>query len=173
MKTASKLTLAIVAATAMLLLAGCGNDKKVSELEERVRYLESQEPTLSHGFQVEEIAKLFPEAQSTSSGLHYIVQQEGEGNPPEKGQMVTAHYTGTLLNGDEFDSSQKHGKPISFPVGVGRVVSGWDEAFLGMKKGEKRKLILPAKLGYGLRGSPPVIPPNSILIFDVELLDFK
>ncbi|MBK1876376.1 FKBP-type peptidyl-prolyl cis-trans isomerase [Pelagicoccus mobilis] len=173
MKITSKITFA-AAAAALLLLAGCGkNDQKVSDLEERVRYLESQEPTLSHGFQVEEIKKLFPEALSTESGLHYIVEKEGEGVPPEKGQLVSAHYRGTLLDGTEFDSSFKRDKPIEFPVGNGRVISGWDEAFLLMKKGEKRKLIIPAKIAYGLRGSPPVIPPNSILVFDVELVDFN
>jgi len=173
MKIASKLTLATATAAA-LFLVGCGqNDKKVADLEERVRYLETQEPTLSHGFQIEEIKKLFPEAQSTESGLHYIVEQEGEGESPITGQKVTAHYHGTLLNGDVFDSSVDRGEPFKFPVGMRRVIAGWDEAFLEMKKGEKRKLILPAKIAYGMRGSPPVIPPNSILVFDVELIDFN
>ncbi len=173
MKISSKLTFAATAAV-LALLAGCGkNDGKVADLEERVRYLETQEPTLSHGFQVEEIAKLYPAAQSTESGLHYIVEKEGEGESPTKGQTVTAHYHGTLLDGKVFDSSVKRGSPFQFPVGMGRVIKGWDEAFLGMKKGEKRKLILPAEIAYGMRGSPPVIPANSILIFDVELIDFK
>lgn len=173
MKITSKLTFT-AATAALLLLAGCGkNDQKVADLEERVRYLESQDPKFSHAFQLEEIAKLFPEAQSTESGLHYIVEKEGEGETPEKGQMVTAHYHGTLLSGEVFDSSVKRGNPFSFPVGQGRVIKGWDEAFLDMKKGEKRKLILPSKIAYGERGSPPVIPPSSVLVFDVELLDFK
>lgn len=173
MKIHSKLTFAATAA-ALALLAGCGqNDKKVADLEERVRYLETQEPTLSHGFQIEEIAKLYPSAQSTESGLHYIVEKEGTGEKPQKGQTVTAHYHGTLLNGEVFDSSVERGSPFQFPVGMGRVIRGWDEAFLDMKKGEKRKLILPAQIAYGLRGSPPVIPPNSVLVFDVELIDFK
>lgn len=172
MKIALKLTFA-TAASALLILAGCGkNDQKISDLEERVRYLETQEPTLSHSFQLEEISKLFPAAKSTESGLHYIVEKAGEGDSPEKGQMVTAHYHGTLLDGEVFDSSVTRGQPFSFPVGMGRVIKGWDEAFLGMSKGEKRKLILPAKIAYGSRAAGS-IPPNSILIFDVELLDFK
>lgn len=172
MKIVSKITFAATAA-AILLLAGCGqNDKKVSELEERVRYLESKDPKFSHAFQLEEIAKLFPSAQSTESGLHYIVEKEGEGESPESGQMVTAHYHGTLLDGEVFDSSVTRGQPFSFPVGMGRVIKGWDEAFLEMKKGEKRKLILPAKIAYGQRAAGS-IPANSILVFDVELLDFK
>ncbi|MBD5779289.1 FKBP-type peptidyl-prolyl cis-trans isomerase [Pelagicoccus sp. NFK12] len=173
MKIISKFTFLASAAT-VALLAGCSkNDSQVADLEERVRYLESQEPTLSHGFQIEEIGKLYPSAKSTESGLHYIVEQEGDGETPSKGQTVTAHYHGTLLNGDVFDSSVERGKPFQFPVGMGRVIKGWDEAFLDMKKGEKRKLILPAQIAYGLRGSPPVIPPNSVLVFDVELIDFK
>ncbi|EDY83699.1 peptidyl-prolyl cis-trans isomerase, FKBP-type domain protein [Verrucomicrobiia bacterium DG1235] len=173
MKIISKLTFATVA-TSALLLAGCGKkDAEIKDLEERVRYLETQEPTLSHRFQIEEIAKLYPAAQSTESGLHYIVEKEGEGEKPKKGQKVTAHYHGTLLNGKVFDSSVDRGQPFQFAVGMGRVIKGWDEAFLDMKKGEKRKLILPAQIAYGLRGSPPVIPPNSVLIFDVELLDFQ
>ncbi len=173
MKISSKLTFAATAA-AIALLSGCSkNDEQVAELEERVHYLETQEPTLSHGFQIEEIEKLYPTAQSTDSGLHYIVEKEGEGETPKKGQMVTAHYHGTLLSGEVFDSSVERGSPFQFPVGMGRVIKGWDEAFLDMKKGEKRKLILPAQIAYGLRGSPPVIPPNSVLVFDVELIDFK
>lgn len=161
-------------AVGSFFLAGCGqqNDSKIQELEERVSYLESKEPTLALGFQVKEIEKLYPESQSTDSGLHYIVVEEGEGEPPRKGQMVTAHYHGTLLNGEVFDSSVDRGQPFEFPVGMGRVIKGWDEAFLSMKKGEKRKLILPSSIAYGDRSTGP-IPANSVLVFDVELIDFK
>lgn len=163
----------IALTTVSLLLAGCGSDdKKVQDLEERVLYLEKQEPSLAYDFQIEEIKELFPEAKSTPSGLHYIVEEKGEGETPKEGQIVTAHYHGTLLNGEVFDSSVQRDKPFSFPVGMGRVIPGWDEAFLDMKKGEKRKLILPSKIAYGERASGP-IPPNSVLVFDVELLDFK
>lgn len=173
MKISSKLTFAATG-LALCLLSGCGKkEDKVENLEKRVQYLESQEPTLAHTVQIKEIAKLYPSALSTDSGLHYVVEKEGVGEPPAQGQMVTAHYHGTLLNGKVFDSSVDRGKPFSFPVGMGRVIKGWDEAFLEMRKGEKRKIILPAEIAYGLRGSPPVIPANSILVFDVELLDFK
>lgn len=119
------------------------------------------------------IAKKWPEAVTTESGLKYVVTGEGEGlSPPPRGTEIKAHYEGSLLDGKVFDSSYKRGKPFSFPVGGGRVIRGWDEAFLSMKKGEKRVLIIPPHLGYGARGAGGVIPPNAWLIFKVELVDF-
>jgi len=118
------------------------------------------------------IAQRWPNAIETTSGLRYVVTRAGAGDTPRPGTTVTAHYTGMLLNGTKFDSSVDRGMPFRFPVGQGRVIKGWDEAFLGMKKGEKRTLIIPPKLGYGSRGAGGVIPPNATLVFDVELLDF-
>ena len=86
------------------------------------------------------------------------------------GQTVTVHYTGSLMNGQVFDSSVKRGQPAQFAIG--QVIEGWNEALQQMKKGEKRTLIIPPQLGYGERGYPGVIPPSSFLIFDVELIDF-
>ncbi|MFC1504426.1 FKBP-type peptidyl-prolyl cis-trans isomerase, partial [Spirochaetota bacterium] len=108
----------------------------------------------------------------TESGLMYVITKEGTGESPMKGVNITTHYTGKLLDGREFDSSMKRGQPYIFPVGMGNVIPGWDEAFLMMKKGEKRTLIIPPNLGYGERGAGGVIPPNAFLIFDVELIDF-
>ncbi|MDQ8204444.1 FKBP-type peptidyl-prolyl cis-trans isomerase [Pelagicoccus sp. SDUM812003] len=148
-------------------------DQRLDDLDSRLSYLESKDPKFADQYQQEEIAKLYPKAERTDSGLYYIVTEEGEGEEtPEKGDMVTAHYHGTLLNGETFDSSIERGSPFSFQVGMGRVIKGWDEAFLDMKKGEKRTLIIPSKLGYGARSMGP-IPSNSVLVFDVELLDFK
>jgi peptidylprolyl isomerase len=118
------------------------------------------------------ISEKYPDAQETDSGLRYIVSEEGEGDSPSKGDNITAHYTGTLLDGTKFDSSVDRGQPFQFAVGKGQVIQGWDEAFLSMKKGEKRTIILPPELGYGSRGAGGVIPPNSWLVFDVELIDF-
>ncbi|MEI6080748.1 MAG: FKBP-type peptidyl-prolyl cis-trans isomerase [bacterium] len=118
------------------------------------------------------IMQKWPNAIKTASGLMYVVTKEGTGNKPTLGTTVTAHYTGTLLDGSKFDSSVDRGKPFRFQVGVGQVIRGWDEAFLDMKKGEKRIIILPYDLAYGEMGHPPVIPPRATLVFDVELIDF-
>jgi peptidylprolyl isomerase len=120
---------------------------------------------------MEQINGQYPDAITTESGLKYVVVAEGEGDTPAPGAMVKVHYTGKLLDGTKFDSSVDRGTPIDFPVGQGRVIKGWDEALLSMKKGEKRVLIIPANLGYGPSGRGP-IPPNATMVFDVELIDF-
>ena len=108
----------------------------------------------------------------TNSGLRMIVHKEGHGEKPASGQRVEVHYTGLLGTGAKFDSSHDRGQPFSFPLGQGRVIKGWDEAIALMSKGEKRTLIIPPELAYGEKGRPK-IPPNSTLIFEVELIDFK
>jgi FKBP-type peptidyl-prolyl cis-trans isomerase len=97
----------------------------------------------------------------------------GKGAEAKAGDTVKVHYVGTLTDGKEFDSSKKHNEPFSFELGAGRVIKGWDQGVAGMKIGGKRKLTVPPSLGYGARGFPPVIPPNSTLIFEVELLEVK
>ena len=118
-----------------------------------------------------EIDNRYPGAIKTPSGLKYVVLKEGSGDKsPKYGQNVTVHYQGTFLNGKIFDSSILRGEPATFKIG--QVIEGWNEALQTMKKGEKRTLIIPYQLGYGIHGYPGVIPPKSTLIFDVELLDF-
>jgi peptidylprolyl isomerase len=108
---------------------------------------------------------------TTPSGLKYTILKAGKGAAPKPGQEVFVHYTGTLTNGKKFDSSRDKGTPFSFKVGVGQVIPGWDEALSTMKVGERRKLTIPPKLGYGAAGTGGgLIPPNATLIFDVELL---
>ncbi len=94
----------------------------------------------------------------------------GSGTEAVAGKKVSVHYTGTLTNGSKFDSSLDRGRPFEFPLGAGRVIKGWDQGVAGMRVGGKRKLTIPPELGYGARGFPPVIPPDSTLIFEVELL---
>jgi len=110
---------------------------------------------------------------TTASGLKYIDQVVGKGASPVKGKQVTVHYTGTLENGKKFDSSVDRKEPFVFVIGMGQVIQGWDEGVMSMKVGGKRKLIVPAKLGYGAAGAGGVIPPNATLIFDVQLLDVQ
>lgn len=106
----------------------------------------------------------------TPSGLQYKVVKEGKGDSPKKEDKVLAHYKGTFMDGKEFDSSYSRGQPAEFPVSG--VIPGWTEALLTMKPGEKRELVIPANLAYGERGRPS-IPPNSVLLFEVELLEVK
>lgn len=110
---------------------------------------------------------------TTASGLKYIDEVVGRGETPRPGQAVTVHYTGTLENGTKFDSSVDKGQPYTFKISTGVVIPGWDEGILTMNVGGKRRLIVPPRLGYGAQGRPPAIPPNSTLIFEVELLGVK
>ena len=117
--------------------------------------------------------KMPPQQITTSSGLKYVDLVIGSGESPKRGQMVTVHYTGTLENGSKFDSSVDRGQPYTFPIGMSRVIKGWDEGVMTMKIGGKRKLIVPPDLAYGPAGRPPAIPPSATLIFEVELLGVK
>ena len=114
---------------------------------------------------------------TTASGLQIIDTLEGTGASPKPGQTCVMHYTGWLYEngqkGKKFDSSVDRNKPFEFPIGQRRVIAGWDEGISTMKVGGKRTLIIPPALGYGARGFPGAIPPNSTLIFDVELLAVK
>lgn len=94
----------------------------------------------------------------------------GTGAEATSGKRVTVHYVGTLTNGSKFDSSRDRDEPFDFVLGRGQVIKGWDEGVLGMREGGKRKLVIPSEMGYGKRGFPPVIPPDSTLVFEVELL---
>ncbi len=110
----------------------------------------------------------------TASGLEYEIVVDGDGATPQKGNLVTVHYTGWLNdNGNEgkkFDSSRDRQQPFQFHIGMGQVIKGWDEGVMGMKIGEKRLLYIPADLGYGTRAVGAIIPANADLIFEVELI---
>jgi FKBP-type peptidyl-prolyl cis-trans isomerase len=111
---------------------------------------------------------------TTPSGLQYKIIKQGQGAPPTEGQKVKAHYTGWLNDFDsdkKFDSSRDRKGSFAFTVGVGQVIAGWDETFVAMLVGERRRIIVPPKLGYGARGARGLIPGGATLYFDVELLN--
>ena len=112
----------------------------------------------------------------TPSGLTIIEKETGTATV-ESGDTVWVHYAGRLENGTEFDNSTKHAETrrdgISFTIGAGQVIKGWDEGITGMKVGDKRQLVIPPQLGYGAQGAGATIPPNATLIFDVELIGVK
>ncbi len=110
---------------------------------------------------------------TTASGLQYDDLATGDGTAAKAGDTVDVHYTGWLTDGTKFDSSLDRRSPFSFKLGAGRVIKGWDEGVAGMKVGGKRKLHIPAKLGYGAQGAGGAIPPNAELIFEVELLAIR
>ncbi len=117
-------------------------------------------------------ASVLPDAEQTESGILYKIVQEGSGRTPKAGDIVSIHYTGALLDGQAFDSSENRG-PLEVPIGVGGLIPGWDEIVLLMKEGEKRSVVIPPELAYGAVGAGGVIPPNAWLYFDIELLEVK
>jgi peptidylprolyl isomerase len=144
----------------ILVLALFSCQKPSSEKENEVT--ETQSTTV----QVPAVDKEF----TTPTGLKYIDEVIGTGRSPQTGDQVKVHYTGTLEDGTKFDSSRDRNQPFEFPLGVGRVIKGWDEGVATMKEGGKRKLIIPSELAYGSKNMGS-IPPNSILFFDVELIE--
>lgn len=119
---------------------------------------------------LDEISKGF---KATESGLRYQIINEGSGAKPKKGQMVSVHYKGSLIDGTVFDSSYQRKQPIEFKLGVGQVIEGWDEGLALLSEGTKAKFVLPPELAYGDRAVAGVIPANSILIFELELMKIK
>ncbi|MCY7349229.1 MAG: FKBP-type peptidyl-prolyl cis-trans isomerase [Cytophagaceae bacterium] len=151
---------------------------KVLDVQNREEYEKNME--LSRAKQKETDAKQIADylsknglanPQRTTMGVTYVVRTPGSGMQPTQGDSVQVRYTGKLLNGKVFDSNTAEG--IVFPVGVGMVIPGWDDGILRLKKGDKATLLVPSELAYGEQGVPGSIPPNSVLAFDVELLNVK
>ncbi|MFP2899337.1 FKBP-type peptidyl-prolyl cis-trans isomerase [Corallococcus sp. 4LFB] len=140
---------------AVLALAGCGGDSSSGD-PAQVTYADALGVNLSS-------------MNKSESGLYTQDLVVGTGTEAVDGSRVLVHYTGWLPDGSQFDSS-RGGQPFSFAVGAGQVIEGWDEGLVGMRVGGTRKLVIPSELGYGSRGSPPVIPADSVLVFDVELM---
>lgn len=110
---------------------------------------------------------------TTDSGLQYKDLVTGSGTQAEARRTVRVHYTGTFVDGEQFDSSRDRGSPLEFTLGVGQVIAGWDEGVAGMREGGQRILVIPGQLAYGARGVPGAIPPNETLVFDVELVEVR
>jgi FKBP-type peptidyl-prolyl cis-trans isomerase len=116
------------------------------------------------------IEKTWPHAQKTSTGIRYIIEQPGQGQPPRPGDNVAVLYAGRLLSGKLFDQNSDRNHPFKFRLGRGFVIEGWDQVIQLMRVGEKRLVIIPAELAYGTRGQMPMIPRDSSLVFEIELL---
>src|SRR5262245_45599539 len=154
--------LLFVALVPVAALGGC--QRRVEEPESRVIVpVPSSEAPVSS-------AALAP---AKPSGLVKEDIKVGTGPEAKSGDHVVVHYTGTLTDGTKFDSSLDRNEPFDFTLGAGQVIKGWDQGVAGMKKGGKRKLTIPSDLGYGKNGSPPKIPPDATLVFEVELLEIK
>ena len=123
---------------------------------------------------IAQINAKYPNATQTPSGIKYIIQKNGNGNKPAVGKTVRVNYKGSFLSGQVFDSSDMQGKPIEFTAGIGQVIKGWDEIVLDMSIGERRVAVIPPELAYGERGAGGgIIPPNSFLVFEMELVSVK
>lgn len=119
------------------------------------------------------IEQRWPEAGQTASGLRYVILKEGSGPKARTRQRISVLYSGSFLDGTVFSQKLDAEKPFTFTLGNGDVIQGWEEAFLDMRAGEKRLLIIPYALGYGLRGREPDIPNRATLVFEVELLKIE
>lgn len=184
MRISQKISLVVGMTLGMTACDSCNRQKDVPTAEEEQNH-KSDEPEMNQGegevvvakdpnnlTSREDVAAAIEKVKS-SNVLETIVEKEGVGAVAASGQRVHVHYTGYLTNGQKFDSSRDRQQPFDFTLGQGQVISGWDQGVAGMKIGERRVLIIPSEMGYGARGAGSVIPPDSILVFDVELLEVK
>ena len=153
---------------ALLLLAGCSPHRPAGTVDAALPVAGIPE---SLTYQ-KELRVDLTSMTHTPSGLYYTDEQVGSGAEAKAGGHASVHYSGWLVNGEQFDSSLG-GSPLTFGVGNGEVIQGWDEGVTGMKVGGRRKLVIPPALGYGAAGSGGAIPPNATLVFDVELIDVR
>lgn len=156
--------LLVIGFLSIIVISAC-SDKEVSSIDQLTTDIGKIEGYIDDN----NIANV----EKTSTGLHYVISDPGSGGHPENGQRVTVHYTGKFLNDTPFDSSHDRGEPISFTLGIGQVIQGWEEGIPLFQKGGTGTIFLPSSLAYGKNGSGSVIGPNEVLIFDIELVDFN
>jgi FKBP-type peptidyl-prolyl cis-trans isomerase FkpA len=142
-------------------------EAEASEVRERAEAVIAEAQSVVARYAAGELSD---QVQRTGSGLGYMITEQGDGKSPAAGRQVGVQYVGMLTDGTVFDNSFERGSPITFPLGVGRVIPGWDEGIALMQEGGKGYLFIPHQLGYGEAGSPPVIPGNAELVFYVELV---
>lgn len=123
--------------------------------------------------EMEQIDRKWPQAKTTTTGLHYVVERPGKGECPKSGDVVKVLYKGMFFDGRVFDQRLDADKPFVFRLGRSEIIEGWEEGIAAMRVGEKRILLVPYDLAYGVRGKPPVIPRQTSLVFEVELLSFE
>ena len=160
-----KRTLVMSVAVLMLFLAACGGSDDDGGGSEAGGGADETESAGSEDCPTEPT--------TTDSGLQIKEFECGDGEEAESGDTLEVHYEGRLEDGTKFDASRDHGSTFEFQVGAGQVIQGWDEGLVGMKIGGERELTIPPDLGYGAAGVPPAIPPNSTLVFVIELVDIK
>lgn len=172
-ETKMKTFLPFAMASALLFAQGCKCERPSSD-EDRAADSSDQ---AADGMEGADEAAMEAEQEGSEGASSEAVTElqivditEGDGDEASSGMSVTVHYKGKLIDGAQFDSSYDRGQPFTFNLGAGQVIKGWDQGVKGMKVGGKRKLIIPAHLGYGDRGAGNLIPPNSTLEFEVELL---
>lgn len=158
---------------AVIVFAARCSQRKMHEYETAHAPAENPNSAPNELAEAERMAQRFPDTLLSTSGLRYRVLREGTGARPIAGSRVKAHYTGRLLDGTEFDSSYPRGQPYEFTLMAGEVIRGWDLAILEMHKGEKRLVVIPFRLAYGVAGRPPTIPQLATLVFEIELVDFR
>lgn len=142
-------------------------DRRISELESQ----REQQQRETVGQQLDYVERNWPDAEDAGEGMRYVIDHEGSGPSPEEGDTVAVRYTGYLLNGMPFESTENRDEPVEFELGDGQVIPGWERTLLDMKVGEERTAIIPPNLAYGSEGARDLVPPNAFLVFDVELVD--
>jgi FKBP-type peptidyl-prolyl cis-trans isomerase len=166
-----------IGVVASVLSAGCSRRDEPAAEPPAAAAPKTPRPSTEEVWTSEQLVFLkekFGELQSTSTGLYYKILRPGVGDAkPERAKLCTVHYRGTFLDDRVFDESYKRGQPFKFRVGVPGVIPGWNQAVADMHKGEKRLVVVPYWLGYGVQGRIPVIPPRATLVFEIELLGWE